>query len=56
MQENKISSSDFWSGGNIHSDREIFPPLKLQHFFTDNISKNGLMIYNINIGGSFQKK
>ena len=36
---------NYQHGENIHCGREIFPPLKLRHFFTPNISKNRHMKY-----------
>ena len=47
MQWNKKVVPEFLYGENIHSDREIFPPLKFRHFSSHNISKNTHMKYNI---------
>ena len=43
----KTEVPDFRHAENIHCDREIFPPLKLQHFFAHDISKYRHMNYNI---------
>ena len=46
MRGHKKVVPDFRHVKNSHYDREIFPPFKLQHFFTHNISKNRYMKYN----------